>query len=169
MKRRYFILFLVGFCFAGQPFLRAEEKVLAEGAPLVPTLGLYLERPNGGFLNVRIVNNNFELYFLDAEKKLLKPDYNYAILSYASKVKKSDRKQTLKVSIAPNGLFMTAKRAISPPHDYELRLFLKDKVVDPATVPQYPDYGAKNEPEVERYGLNRVNQLKKEKTEESDS
>jgi hypothetical protein len=60
-----------------------SNEGLAVGEPLPePSLGRTEERPGGGFINLRVVDSHFRLFFLDAEKKIEAPSLNLGALRY---------------------------------------------------------------------------------------
>ncbi|WP_309386630.1 hypothetical protein [Cerasicoccus frondis] len=105
---------------------------VVEGQKLEPELGLYVEineeEWGAAKLNLRIVNNNFQAYFLNAEDLLVKPQVDKLIVHYSNFVKKSNANMT--ITLEPDGMMMTSKRVVSPPYRYQVRLFLK-KTVEP--------------------------------------
>lgn len=51
------------------------------GKPLPDRVGVFLQRPDGnGSVNLRVIDSQFRLYFLDKEGNLMAPDYPYASL-----------------------------------------------------------------------------------------
>lgn len=134
----------------------AEESdaALQVGQALKPKLGIYVdvdrEKWGADQVNLRIVNNNFQLFFLDADGLLVDSKADDVIIHYGNFIKDSNAKET--VLLEPDGLMYTRARVISPPHRYQVRIFLR-KTVDPE-----PYYKEKYE-EKEFIGMHVLNQL----------
>lgn len=119
-------------------FLLAAHFVSAqvqEGQLLEPELGIYVdidaEKWGAAKINLRIVNNNFQLYFMDADGLLVQPPIDSVIVHYGNYIKDSNAKNT--ILLEKQGMMLTAPRVIAAPHRYLVRIFLK-KMVDP---PEY--------------------------------
>jgi len=137
----------------GANSLGADPSVQA-GQKLVPELGLYVdideEKWGAAQLNLRIVNNNFRMYFLDEDKSLVEPELDSAIVHYGNFIKDANARFT--IVLEKEGLAFTSKRVIPPPHRYMCRIFLR-KTVDP------PGYYEKPYEEKEFIGMHTLNQL----------
>lgn len=138
-------------------FIMATQFVSAqvqEGQMLEPELGIYVEideeQWGAAQINLRIVNNNFQLYFLDAEGLLVKPPIDKVIVHYGNFIKDSNAKETL--LLEKQDMMLTSPRVIPPPHRYMVRIFLK-KIVEPEEYYKEP-YEVK-----EFIGMHILNQL----------
>jgi len=134
-------------------FAHANEGLQA-GQALAPELGIYVEidedKWGASEINLRIVNNNFQFFFLDADKLLVDPPIPSVIVHYGNFIKDSNAKET--VLLQQEGLMLTSKRVIPPPHRYMVRIFLKK------TVP--PEYSFEEPEEVKEFiGMHVLNQL----------
>lgn len=126
------------------PHLNAETTVDEEigiGKPLPDELGLTLERKHidegatePGFINLRIVNNRFQLWFLDHEKNVVEPAYPMAILHYRGFVVRRSR-ETIQLRPDSDGLFLTSPRVVPPPHHYSVRILLMNQAEEEALNP----------------------------------
>ncbi|WP_309398436.1 hypothetical protein [Cerasicoccus maritimus] len=132
----------------------ALEGQVVEGEKLEPELGLYVDIDakewGAAKLNLRIVNNNFQAYFLDENDLLVAPPIDKMIVHYSNFIKKSQAKLT--IMLEPAGMMMTSKRVIPPPYRYQVRIFLK-KTVNP------DDYYEESYEEKEFIGMHTLNQL----------
>ncbi len=93
---------------------------------IMPELGIYI--PQGeGFVNLRIVNGHFELYFLDAEKKVVETVYPAAYLKYES-VAKKDRVERVILNLTSGGgyQYLSSGRVIKRPHRFWITILFKD-------------------------------------------
>lgn len=73
-----------------------------------------------GFVNLRIVENTFRVYFLDAEKKLIAPSWTNAQMNWEHRRNPTQRGL---LSLSPgSGPFLSNPRLFHPPHFYTVRL-----------------------------------------------
>ena len=128
-----YILFLLASGISLLSVACADPAVLEIGSEL-DDKGVFITRADGNQVNLRIVDNNFQLYFLDASKKLVEPDAVKAIIRYSSHVKKTDRKRSLVLTPESGGLYFTASRSILHPHYYRVKVLLK---FEDASVSEY--------------------------------
>ena len=147
------LLGLVLLIFCGtllMPSLRAQGV----GEELIPHLGIYQPRIDAdgksGYINLRIVRNNFRLYFLkDDQKTIEEPAFPYAIVQYGNAIKKIANELSLRLSLEPGGVYLTNQRIIAPPHRYSVRVILMNRIesdfVDESTNNTTPPPGAKKE------------------------
>ena len=93
---------------------------------IMPELGIYI--PQGeGFVNLRIVNGHFELYFLDAEKKVVETVYSTAYLKYQNVAKKDrDERVTLNRTSGGGYQYLSSGRFIKRPHRFWITIVFKD-------------------------------------------
>lgn len=128
MINKFFcILFIAGSGLLKPSIVFAADTELKIGA-ILDEVGIFIPRENkddDGQVNLRIVNNKFQLYFLDAENKIIEPDAARAIIHYSSVVRKGKSRSTVSLTPEPNGLYFTAERAIVPPYHYRVRILLK--------------------------------------------
>lgn len=104
----------------------AENPELEEG--LLPEMGTYFETEDSygkvtGFVNLRIVQNRFRLYFMDKDKKIIEPLYEKAYVRFEDPDRNYDN-QT--VALSPLGDYLTSSRIIKKPHRFYFNLILKD-------------------------------------------
>ncbi len=92
----------------------------------MPELGIYVPREEE-FVNLRIVDGHFELYFLDKEKKVIKPVFNTAILRYENIARKDrDERVTLRLTSGGGHQYLTSGRVIKPPFKFWVNFIFKD-------------------------------------------
>ncbi len=84
--------------------------------------GLEIARPNGTFLGLQIVNNNFVLSFYDAKKHRTTADVSRATLRWAVKYQPQDERAVLNPS--GDGQSLTSAKTIRPPHSFKVFLAL---------------------------------------------
>ncbi len=118
------------------------------GEPLPDDLGTTVERQDGGFINIRIIDGRFRVYFLDKESRLIEPVYPKGIIRYAVR-REYNRKITITLSEQQGKSYLEAVRVISPPYRYYLTLILTYDLDAP--IPGLP--------EKETYSRILVNQL----------
>ena len=120
-KRKYAILFICSLFFSGAvAFANASElKVgdkLDEG-------GMSYTRENGDKLNLRLVDKQFQLFFVDSGNILLEPDSSKAIVGYTNR-RGDDERRTVVLKPVADKVYLTSARKIQPPYLYEIRLIL---------------------------------------------
>jgi len=127
--------------------VKAEEQLL-------PELGIYVDIDEDEWdaakVNLRIVDNNFQMYFLDENNLLVDADVDKVIVHYGNFIKDSNARFTL--VLKKEGLMYTSVRVIPPPHRYMVRIFLK-KTVEPEV------YYKEAYEEKEFIGMHTLNQL----------
>jgi len=100
---------------------QGEEEELEEGQ--LPELGVYIPMAEDGFVNIRIVDKKFRLYFMDEERKVKEPVYSSAFIRYENVAKKDvEDRLTLRLSEDGEYQFLTSGRVIKPP--FNLWIFL---------------------------------------------
>lgn len=96
--------------------------------------GVAIVRANGGFLGLRVVNNNFVLSFYDAKKKKIDPDVTRAAVRWPVKYQPGDEHAVLNVS----GKTLTSTKFVKPPLVFKVYLGLynegSDKAVESYTI-----------------------------------
>ncbi|MEO0793923.1 MAG: hypothetical protein AAFX93_02100 [Verrucomicrobiota bacterium] len=152
MKSPKFVIWtFVLTIFALSSSLRGQ---VVAGEQLQPELGVYVdideEKWGAAKLNLRITNNNFQAFFFDADDLLVEPPLESIIVHYQNFVKKSNARQTIVLS--KDGMMLTNKRVIKPPHRYQVRIFLRKNVVP-------IEYYKKPYEEKEFIGMHIINQL----------
>jgi hypothetical protein len=88
--------------------------------------GVAISRPNGGFLGLQVLNNNFVLTFYDAKKKKVAPDVARATFRWPVKYQPGPERTVLN----PNGGFaLTSAKDIRPPLTFKvfISLFVEGK------------------------------------------
>ncbi len=110
---------------AGTVLGAEEEEVVEEIGAVLEELGLYLSDEGGGFVNVRIVDKKFRVYFTDAEKQLVAPTYTTARLKYEN-VRNKDKEGAMRLQMDGGGLFLVGPRKIFPPYFVWVKLVLLD-------------------------------------------
>ncbi len=115
------ISLLAGASFS--PLLAQSDGGDEEG--MMPEMGAYIDASDGGFINIRIVGNNFHLYFLDAEKKLIEPTYKRALIRYEN-VARKDRDERLILNLSADGQSLTSGRVVRPPFNFWVTLHFYD-------------------------------------------
>ncbi len=85
--------------------------------------GLNIQLPEVG-LNLRVVDQNFRIYFLDEERIPLDPQpYTRAVL-FTEQARGPKREDRLFLSPSSDGPFLVSPRIIAPPFDYWIRIVL---------------------------------------------
>ncbi len=84
--------------------------------------GMVLNRPNGGFLGLKMVDHRFVLSFYDAKKKPTKVDVARATARWPVHYLPHDERTVL----LPNaeGTALTSQYFVRPPYSFKLYLFL---------------------------------------------
>lgn len=157
--------FLVAILLALSPALIAEEAEIEVGKPLPNELGLTLERKEvdegatePGFINLRIVDNRFQLWFLDHEKNVVEPTYPMAILHYRGFVVRKSR-ETIQLLPEGDGLCLTSPRIVPPPHHYSVRILLMNKAEEEALNPDNQTEVPANKVRQEFFPVMQLNQI----------
>lgn len=105
----------------------AQNQPMEVGDTLEPTLGAYWPYAQGdqkGFVNLRIVDNQFRLYFLEEDRDTIaEPALPHAVIHYSNTQRRSLNNQTLTLSRS-GGPFLGNPRFIQAPHRYQVRIFL---------------------------------------------
>jgi len=99
-------------------------------------LGVYYSYSGNeaAFINVRIVNNRFEAYFLEADRKtIVEPEWPQAIIHYGNAVRKGLNRNTTVMRQVEGPPLLRAARFIPPPDRYWIRLILQNKADEEAT------------------------------------
>ncbi len=87
-------------------------------------LGHTFERPGESSLNLRIVDNNFRLYFLDEEGKIMEPDRDLGALRYDPR---REDPEFLRLSPAEEKPYLTHVRYIRRPYVIRIHLVLQNE------------------------------------------
>ena len=107
---------------AGKPAPAPQKEKEKEAPPKID--GMTIERRNGTFLGLQIVNNNFVVKFYDKEKKPAKPDVARATARWPVKYQPADERTVLnRVEDT-----LTSAFVIRPPHQFKLTLSLLSEV-----------------------------------------
>jgi hypothetical protein len=97
--------------------------------------GVAITRPNGGFLGLQILNNNFVLTFYDAKKKKVAPDVARAALRWPVKYQPGPERTVLNPS---GGFALASAKDVRPPFTFKVFISLfvegKDDPVESYTV-----------------------------------
>ena len=112
---------------AGVSVLQAQgENDIDDEEDIMPELGVYIPLKEG-FVNLRIVEGHFELYFLDAEKKVIEAVYTTAYLKYEN-VAKKDREGRVTLNLRSGGeyQYLTSGRVIKRPYRFWINILFKD-------------------------------------------
>lgn len=103
---------------AGKPVANSEaakpeEKEIA---------GVTIPRPNGAFLGLEIVSNNFVLSFYDGEKEKIPPDVARATMRWPVKYQPTDERTVL--NPGSDGTSLTSAKVVRPPHNFRVFIAL---------------------------------------------
>lgn len=98
--------------------------------------GVAISRPKGGFLGLRVVNNNFVLTFYDAKKKKVAPDVTRAALRWPVKYQPGDERAVLN----SNGTALTSSKVVKPPLTFKVFIGLYNEGSDQAVESYTIDY-----------------------------
>ena len=92
--------------------------------------GLAIERPDGGFLGLKVVNNNFVLTFYDSKKKKIEPDVARAGLRWVVRYQPGPEFAMLN----PGGGGLTSTKTVRAPFVFKVFISLyaegKDEAVE---------------------------------------
>ena len=90
--------------------------------PELPTTGVNLARPHGGWLNVAVEGHQFIVAFYDADKAPVPADTGHALVRYYSGVKEDQR-----IPLAPDGqgLKLVSPTRVRGPYVFQVRLTLR--------------------------------------------
>ncbi len=106
--------------------LRAEPAAKPPDAkPELPKTGVNLARPAGGWINVKVAGNRFELSFFDVEKKTVAADRTGGIVRYLYAEKRIQPPAPLNRSDDGQKLVTPAK--IRPPHVFHVHIVLRSE------------------------------------------
>lgn len=86
-------------------------------------LGAFYKLSDGNFLNVRIVNFRFKVFFTDPDKKVIEPLYDTLIVKFDGIVKKKEDGQ---YPLSKSGNYLTSSRRLKKPYQYWIRVFIND-------------------------------------------
>ncbi|ACB74989.1 hypothetical protein [Opitutus terrae] len=100
---------------AGKP---AADKTAEE--PQIA--GVEIPRPNGAFLGLEIVRNNFVLSFYDANKEKVAPDVARATMRWPVKYQPTDERTVL--NPGGDGTSLTSPKVVRPPHNFRVFIAL---------------------------------------------
>ncbi|MFP4283015.1 MAG: hypothetical protein ACLFR7_01460 [Opitutales bacterium] len=115
---RLFLAFLLTVA-----LLRAAEPLeIALGTAVSEEVGLDWTLRDGQRVHLRVVDQQFHLLFLDAERNIMKPAFERAIVRGEETRNKTNELNLLLTPGADPSL--THVRRIYPPHDYWLRLLV---------------------------------------------
>lgn len=97
--------------------------------------GVAISRPNGGFLGLQVLNNNFVLTFYDAKKKKVAPDVARAAFRWPVKYQPGPEQTVLNPS---GGFSLASEKTVRPPLVFivHISLFVEgnDEAVESYTV-----------------------------------
>jgi hypothetical protein len=99
--------------------------------------GLTINRPNGTFLGLQVVNGNFVLTFYDKEKKKARVDVARATLRWPVKYQPADERTVLNPG-GPNTL--TSAKGVRPPLNFKVYVSLFAEGSDTAVESYVVDY-----------------------------
>lgn len=84
--------------------------------------GVEIPRPNGAFLGLEIVNNNFVLTFYNAKKEKVAPDVTRATMRWPVKYQPTDERTVL--NPGGDGTSLTSPKVVRPPHNFRVFIAL---------------------------------------------
>lgn len=84
--------------------------------------GMEIARPGGGFLGLRLVNNNFVLTFYDAKKHKITPNVARAAARWPVHYQPAPERAVLNPGF--DAASLTSPKIVRPPHDFKLYLSL---------------------------------------------
>ena len=104
-------------------------------AEALDSQGLNLQLSEVG-LNLRIVDQNFRIYFFDEDRLPLNPPpYAHAVL-FTEEVSRPKREDRIFLSPSADGPFLVSPRIIAPPYDFWVRIVLSDEEDENTTLPR---------------------------------
>ena len=105
------------------PAASAPKAVAARQEEPEPKIeGVALTRPNGTYLGLQVVNNNFVLTFYDAKKKKMAPDVARATVRWDVKYQPGPERTVLNPGGGPASL--TSEKTVRPPLNFRVFLSL---------------------------------------------
>jgi hypothetical protein len=104
------------------PTILSAQTPPTEGDKL-PELGHYYKNEKVGTVNLRVVEGNFRIYFVDKEKNIVSPAFKKARLD-VELVRNKTHEYTLSLKLSEDGRYLTSTRHTHPPYRYWVRLVL---------------------------------------------
>lgn len=98
---------------------KADEKRVV---PIGVVDGVTIPRPNGTFLGLQVVNNNFVLSFYNEKKRKIPPDVTRATTRWPVKYQPTDERTVL--NPGADGTSLTSPKTVRPPHLFKVALNL---------------------------------------------
>ncbi|MCB1123950.1 MAG: hypothetical protein KJT03_20520 [Verrucomicrobiae bacterium] len=125
------------------------------GDPLPSEKGLYFERGDAGYLNVRIEEDQFTVLFLDTDKRVIAPENVDKILLFAESVRGDDNRENYLLHSSTTGPAYTHPRYIQKPYQYrvKVRVSTSHQIPSPSTASGYAE-----EDQVEEFGFSILHQ-----------
>ncbi|MDX2108665.1 MAG: hypothetical protein SFY80_00330 [Verrucomicrobiota bacterium] len=98
----------------GTTAIKAQE--LAVGKPLPVEAGLMFDYEDGGFVNLRIEENQWKVIFLNKEKLVIDPAWTTAAIRWDLKGNTNDKSKSGFIKGA--GPFLVSSRNVNPPYSF---------------------------------------------------
>lgn len=112
------VVLLAGWVGAAPATPAPAVKPPVSVSPLDPIKGIEIVRPNGTFLGLEVVNNNFVLTFYDVKKKKMTADVARATMRWPVKYQPTDERTVL--NPAADGMSLTSTKPVRPPHAFKV-------------------------------------------------
>jgi hypothetical protein len=119
MKKGFFYF----YCFLAFIAATAAHADIFKVGDLIDDVGITLP-VEAGFINLRVDNNHFNLYFLDKDKQVVKCPVQGATVQFAESKKRS--KKYISVMEAATEACLVGKRVVKRPYDYVVTVFVKE-------------------------------------------
>ena len=107
------------------PAILSAQTPPPEGDKL-PELGHYYKNKKVGTVNLRVVEGNFRIYFVDKDQNIVRPVYKKAHLD-VELLRNKTHEYSLLLKISEDGRYLTSKRHTYPPYRYRVRLVFLDE------------------------------------------
>jgi len=107
------------------PIILSVQSPITEGDKL-QKLGHYFKNDKVGTVNLRIVEGNFRIYFVDKDQNIVRPFFKKARLD-VELFRNKTHEYSLYLKLSENGSYLTSIRHTYPPYRFWVRLVLLDK------------------------------------------
>ena len=107
------------------PTILSAQTPPTEGDKL-PELGHYYKNEKVGTVNLRVVEGNFRIYFVDKDQNIVSPVFKKARLD-VELIRNKTHEYSLSLKLWEDGRYLTSKRRTHPPYRFWVRLVFLDE------------------------------------------
>ena len=104
------------------PAILSAQEPEDEGNKL-PKLGLYYKDDKGGTVNLRIVEGQFRIYYVDKDQIVISPAFKKARLD-VEEFRNKTHEYSLLMKLSEDGQYLTSLRRVPPPYRFWVRLVM---------------------------------------------